>query len=100
MIILTGGFASATQGGAVNRTRFQESTSAVYISYNKSKGIYKKAHRACRKFFDKNMITDSEGRVSYSVEILTIVPKIKKASALCVARRYKNDDVLAVNTRF
>ncbi|MGH1467292.1 MAG: hypothetical protein ACRBBP_00215 [Bdellovibrionales bacterium] len=71
-----------------------ESTKAVYISYTKPKGIYKRAHKACQKFFKRGVASE---RTSYSVEILTVVPKIKKASALCVSKKYLNDDVTRVS---
>ncbi len=71
-----------------------ESTNAVYISYTKPKGIYKRAQKACQKFFKRSIASE---RISYSVEIVTVVPEIKKASALCVARKYLNDDVTKVS---
>lgn len=94
-LLLCGAETFATRGKIMAKARPSESIRSVYISYSKPGGIYKKAHKACRKFFNKDMAAKLGERVSYAVEIITMNPKIRKASALCVAKRYTNDNVVA-----
>jgi hypothetical protein len=77
-----------------------EKTHAVYISYSKPEKIYKKAQKKCNKFFSRAIASKPRERSSYSVEIINVVPKIKKASALCVARAYDNQSVKALKRKY
>lgn len=74
-----------------------QKTKAVHISYRSKSSLYKKLHKKCSNFFrPKRMIADEDLRKFYSVEIVSVMPKQKTATALCVSKMYKNDDVVAV----
>lgn len=76
---------------------FVEKTRSVHTSYKSTTSLYKKLHRKCSRFFaPKRMIAGDDPRKFYSVEIVSIMPKQKKVTALCVSKAYKNDDVVAV----
>lgn len=101
MIGMVLGLPAAVAGTNIEKPgdKTYEQTNAVYISYTKPSSIYKKAHKKCKKFFKRGIASEATERTTYSVEILNIVPKIKKASALCVAKKYRMDDVTKVAGR-
>jgi len=80
----------------ITRSTVQK-TKAVHITYRSMNSIYKKLHKKCGKFFTpKRMISGEDPRRFYSVEIVSVMPKQKTATALCVSKVYKDDDVVTV----
>lgn len=74
-------------------------TKAVSVSYKSPASAYKFAHKACQKHWRvdiKNIVTE---RPSFSVEIVTVNTKPRTVSALCISRKYTNDQVRRVARR-
>lgn len=64
------------------------SVKAVRSKFSRQAQIYKKAHRECYKIWSRKR--QKPVLSSYSVEIVTVEPELKKFTALCVAKRFKN----------
>jgi len=74
-------------------------TKAVNIAYSSPISTYSRAYKACQKHWKQEIASIAFDRPSFSVEILTVSKGLKRASVLCVSRKYINDDVKKVARR-
>lgn len=74
-------------------------TKAVSVSYRGPSSIYTSAHKACQKYWKRDITRLLKQRATLSVEVVTVNERPKTVSALCVSRKYINDDVRRVAKR-
>lgn len=93
MIFYVGTNADATTNREIMKTK------AVSVAYKSKKSVYKYAHRACQKYWQKDISNVVSEHPTFSVEIVTVNTDTKTLSALCVSKKYINDDVRRVARR-
>ena len=74
-------------------------TKAVNVAYRTPSSVYASAHKACRKYWKKDIARLLKQRATLSVEVVTVNERPKTVSALCVSKKYINDDVRRVARR-
>jgi len=74
-------------------------TRAVSVAYKSPASAYRTAHRACQKYWTKEIQNLASERPSFSVEIVTVNTEPRRVSALCVSKKYVNDSVTRVAKR-
>jgi hypothetical protein len=93
MFLYVGGVAEASLTREIIKTR------AVSVTYKTSATAYRYAHEACQKYWQRDIANIISERPSFSVEIVTVNASPKTISALCVSKKYINDDVRRVAKR-
>lgn len=79
--------------------REQTRIKAVTLDFVSEKDAYIKIHKACHKIWSKNYKDMINQRATLSVEVVTLTKNPNKISALCVSKRYQNNQVKKVATR-
>jgi len=80
-------------------TRQITKTKAISVAYRSPASVYKYAHKACQKHWQKDIANITSLRPSLSVEIVIVNTSPRTVSALCVSKKYVNDDVTKVAKR-
>jgi len=88
-----GAFADASTSREITKTK------AITIEYKSPQSAYKFAHIACQKYWERDIANIISERPSFSVEIVTVNTSPKTLSALCISKKYINDDVRRVAKR-
>jgi len=74
-------------------------TRVVNVAYKSPAAAYRTAHRACQKYWAKEIRNLVSERTSFSLEIVAVTTEPKRLSALCVSKKYVNDKVTRIAKR-